>query len=137
MEYMTALLQDPWFVIPVALVFVFGRMILYFRRIMVAKKGFGSRPWLSEVLVFTGVALAVWSFFLSPGILGYVLAGLTVLAGSFVLFLFSQGGVPASIGVNVGEKAPAFQAEDWDGVQFAFEPGGGDALLLKFYRGHW
>ncbi len=136
-DQILSLLWNPYVTLALAMLLVIGRMALYFRRILVLKKGFTRRPILSELSVLTGFLLAVWTLILGPGWVGGTLAAITVLLGGFVLYLFSQGGVPKGVGVKVGAPAPAFAAADWDGGTFAYEPGQNDPLLLKFYRGHW
>ena len=136
-DQILTLLGNPYVTIPLAMLLVIGRMALYFRRIMVLKRGFPRRPILSELSVLIGFLLAVWSLFLSPGWIGGTLAIMTALLGGFVLYLFSQGGVPKGIGVSVGSPALAFSAPDGQGGTYAYAPGQNDPLLLKFYRGHW
>ena len=136
-EQILSLLQNPYVTLSLALVLVIGRMVLYFRRLLVLKKGFNSRPILSELSVLIGFALAVWTVIISPSWVVTGLAVLPIILGGFVLYLFSQGGVPKGVGVKVGQPAPAFSALDWDGGEFAYEAGQNDPMLLKFYRGHW
>ena len=137
MEQVLTYLANPAVTVALAVLLVFGRMSLYFYRLIGRKKGFSSRPWASELSVLIGFGLAVWSLFLSPGWIGGTLAALTILAGGFILYLFSQNSVPKQIAVKLGDHAPAFTAVDWDGNNYDFAPGNGDPLLLKFYRGHW
>ncbi len=136
-EQLFTLLWNPYVTLGLALVLVIGRMVLYFRRLLVQKKGFSSRPIFSELSVLLGFLFAVWTVIISPSWIVTALAVLPVILGGFALYLFSQGGVPKGIGVKVGEMAPSFSALDWDGNDFAYEAGQNDPLLLKFYRGHW
>ncbi len=136
-DLLLTLLTSPYVTVALAMLLVIGRMALYFRRIMVLKQGFPRRPVLSELSVLIGFLLAVWSLFLSPGWIGGTFALVTALLGGFVLYLFSQGGVPRGIGVKVGAPALAFSAPEGAGGTFDYQPGQNDPLLLKFYRGHW
>lgn len=137
MEQIFAYLINPAVTVSLAVLLVFGRMALYFWRLLGQKKGFSGRPWLSELSVLAGFLLAAWSLFLSPGWIGGTFAVLTLIGGGAVLYLFSQAPVPVQIALKVGDHAPSFTALDWDGADYDFAPGHGDPLLLKFYRGHW
>jgi hypothetical protein len=120
----------------VALILVVGSFSIYLSRVL---NGLilRSRPLLTEGLVLTGFLLAIVSLFQSPGIVGGAAAVLTILVGGLVGYLFSQGPLPKRINVKVGEPAPGFTLDDWDGNSFSLTAGEGDPLLLKFYRGHW
>ena len=136
-EQLFSFLWNPYVTLGLALILVIGRMALYFRRLLVQKKGFNRRPILSEISVLLGFGLAVWTVIISPSWGVTALAVVPVVLGGFVLYLFSQGGVPKGVGVKVGQQAPSFSALDWDGGEFAYDAGQNDPLLLKFYRGHW
>ncbi len=136
-EQILTFLWNPCVTLGLAMVLVIGRMALYFNRLLVQKKGFSRRPVLSELSVLIGFLLAMWTLILSPGWIVGTFAAITVILGGFVLYLFSQNGVPKGIGVSVGGPALAFTAPDGAGGTFSYAPGQNDPLLLKFYRGHW
>jgi hypothetical protein len=83
-----------------------------------------------------GAALGVIALLQSGGsVSAWVAAGL----GGSLVFLALTGGQRATApdSVKVGDRLPAFTAQDEHGQPFDSRSLAGNPLLLKFFRGHW
>jgi peroxiredoxin len=121
---------------------VFGSIVQYFRTIprgTVPKQigGFAGK------LAF-GVALSVIGVYLgatgtgSAGLLVYIPAGLSIIFGSFILWVLTQRKTPlGDIKVKVGDKILPFTAQTSQGAPFESSELSGKRILLKFFRGGW
>lgn len=121
---------------------VLGSIILYFRTIprgTVPKKvgGFATK-------LAIGVALSVLGIYLgltgegSAGALTYILAGLGIFFGGFILWILQQRHTPlGDIKVAEGDKFLAFTATTSEGVEFDSSELNGKRTLLKIFRGGW
>src|SRR6185437_8226459 len=96
------------------------------------------RPRLEQSLMGAALALALTGFFLHPGLLGYVLGGLSAIPAALFLLATATSGLPnQKLAVAVGAIAPDFVSTDPDGHQFRLSEHTGSPVLLKFYRGYW
>jgi peroxiredoxin len=96
------------------------------------------RPRREQALMVLALLFAVGSFFMHPGIVGYVLGGGAVVPASLFLLGTSTSGLPDQRpSVAVGSSAPNFTALDADGLDFRLADLRGSHVLLKFYRGYW
>ena len=103
-----------------------------------------AKPHLFSLAMVAGAGLSLWSLW--PSLSGaaphssllWLLAGLTVALAFFFFFLLAQAPMPdGAIRVEVGGKLIAFEAVDGAGQSFASSSLAGQAVLLKFFRGHW
>ena len=69
--------------------------------------------------------------------LSYVLGGLALLGGVFLLGLYSLGKQKAVNLIAVGDTFPIFTATDDHGQTYTSEALMGKPTLIKFFRGHW
>jgi peroxiredoxin len=96
------------------------------------------RPRFEQSLMGAALGLAVAGFFLHPGLLGYVLGGLSAIPAALFLLATATSGLPDQrLAVAVGALAPDFVTTDADGHEFRLSEQAGAPILLKFYRGYW
>jgi cytochrome oxidase Cu insertion factor (SCO1/SenC/PrrC family) len=83
-------------------------------------------------------ALGAAAFVQGTGWVGGVPAGLAILFGCFFLLTVAIGDQKGGSGqFQLGQPVPNFTAPDDDGEPFELASLTGNALLLKFFRGHW
>jgi hypothetical protein len=98
----------------------------------------GERRWIVNATLGVAMALALAAFTQRPGLVGGVLAGVSLLLGALYLGLLALARqsrqAPA---VAVGSPLLDFGAPDQDGERFELASLRGRPVLLKFFRGHW
>lgn len=105
---------------------------------MMKRVQIGRGRWLLRLLAGTAIVSALLALTREPGMLGGILAGLSLVVGSAFFFLSSLAGqsrqAPA---LAVGEPVLEFSATDENGEIFDLASLRGRPILLKFFRGHW
>jgi len=95
-------------------------------------------PGAERGVAFAGTLLGAAALVSHPGAVGYVIAGIGLVLGSFFSFLTFVSGLPEQqAAVAVGSKAPDFRSLDSDGKEFRLSMLAGSRVLLKFFRGTW
>lgn len=99
----------------------------------------GQHIWLLNAVALAATLMGVAAFVSEPGIVGGILAGVSLLvgAGYLGLGLFLSAQSEQSPAVTVGRPLPAFSAPDENGDPFDIASLWGNPILLKFFRGHW
>lgn len=121
---------------------VLTSVILYFRTIprgTVPEKvgGFATKLLIGVGLSLVGVYLGLTGEG-SVGVLTYVLAGLGIFFGGFILWVLRQRKTPlGEIKVAEGDKLLPFTATTSQGAPFDSAELNGKRTLLKFFRGGW
>jgi len=93
---------------------------------------------LPSLMIVSAFVVGVIALTQSPGLLGGILAGITVAVGAFAILLQSLASqsnqTPA---IAVGDSLPLFTAFDDKGELFDLASLKGRPILMKFFRGHW
>jgi len=99
----------------------------------------GKRRRLLEAIAVAATILGVAAFLGEPGMVGAILAGMSILAGAGYLGLgfFVSVQSKQAPAVTVGTPLPAFSAPDENGDPFDIASLRGSPIVLKFFRGHW
>ena len=112
-------------------------MVLWVRAMQ--RLSMGQHLRLLDAIAVAATILGIVAFFGEPGLVGGILASLSILIGAAYLglghFLSEQSmQTPA---VSVGTPLPAFTALDENGELFDIASVSGSPIILKFFRGHW
>lgn len=99
----------------------------------------GARLRLLDAIAVAATVMGVAAFFSEPGIVGGILAGISVLIGGVYLGLgfFLSAQSKQTPAVTVGSSLPVFSAPDENGNLFDIASLSGNPIFLKFFRGHW
>jgi peroxiredoxin len=96
------------------------------------------RPRFEQSLMALALALAFGGVLLHPGIVGYIVGGLSAIPAALFLLATATSGLPdQKLAIAAGSPAPDFAATDADGQEFRLSDHAGSPILLKFFRGHW
>jgi hypothetical protein len=119
-----------------ALASLAGGVFIWMRLIQRVEIDEGRR--LPQVMIVSGLVLAIVALTQSPGVIGGILAGVTAAAGALAVLLRvlapQSSQAPA---VAVGSPLPGFSALDDSGAKFELSDLDGRPVLIKFFRGHW
>ncbi len=110
-----------------------GLWMRLIRRVEVAE---GRR--LPSLMIVTALVIGITALTQDPGLLGGILAGVTVAFGAIAVglqALASQSN--QSPAIAVGGRLPTFTALDDEGKSFDLARLNGRPILMKFFRGHW
>jgi len=113
-----------------------GNIAIYYPKMMSNRATLWPRR--EQAVMALVLLLAVASFFLHPGIIGYVVGAIAVVPAALFLLGTTTSGLPSQQpAVMVDATAPDFAARDGDGREFRLADLHGSPVLLKFYRGYW
>jgi peroxiredoxin len=96
------------------------------------------RPRREQAVMLLALSLAGMGFFLQPGIVGYLLGGVSIFLAVMFLVATATSDLPKKkLAVSVGATAPDFTATDANGRELRLSDLRNRPVLLKFYRGFW
>ena len=85
-----------------------------------------------------GAGLGIAALIEGAGVMGAILAGLSIFLGCFFVFTFLISAQKGGSGqLQPGSELIAFTAPDHRGIAFDSATLAGRPILLKFFRGHW
>jgi ribose/xylose/arabinose/galactoside ABC-type transport system permease subunit len=115
-----------------------GALLILWARAM-RQLEMGKRLWLLSWIAVAAAVLGGVALARDPGVVGGLLAGVSVLAGVTFLalgfFLSTQS--KQDLAVTLDGAIPTFTAPDENGEPFDIASLRGSPVLLKFFRGHW
>jgi len=92
------------------------------------------------LLVFGGVAIAVWGLFRRrnwKSWIGFAVAGFFSLIFCWYIFVYSSQLPAPDTAPVVGSAAPPLELPDQSGRMLSLESFSGQRVLVVFYRGYW
>lgn len=96
------------------------------------------RRWIVNLLELGAAALSIRAFFEGPGLLGGLIALLSLAgAGTYGILLALSKQSDQAPKIELGHPLPHFTALDENAKPFPIASNAASPLLIKFFRGHW